>query len=401
MSHRLSVLTLAAFTLVTLSVFQRVGAQSLPPPRTWDELKTEVQSRADRQIYPMTAMRAEDVREILSNIRSLDRNEWGREWSAMGNRYAARARAADASDRKSARGDYLMAWRYFSFGAWPTQNAPEKAAAYRQAVDAFQRYAALDEPPVEVLRIPFEGSTIVGYLQLPPGVRPAPVVLTVGGLDSYKEYTAERYGPVYLAHKLGYLALDSPGTGEAPVKADERAERIYSAVLDYLQTRKDVDPRRIAIQGVSLGGYWATKVAFVEARRLRAAVNWAGPVDATWQREHQEKVFATREYLFDFAPAMMATYGTTSVDEHFARVPRMSLKAQGLIGKPTPKSMLVVNGLKDTLVPAEDVDILMRTGTPKTAWINADGIHLGRSPEWNDERIMREVIAPWLMTNLD
>jgi hypothetical protein len=47
----------------------------LAPPRTWSELKEAVQQRADRNAYPMTGMKPDDVREILSGIDSLDRDD--------------------------------------------------------------------------------------------------------------------------------------------------------------------------------------------------------------------------------------------------------------------------------------------------------------------------------------
>jgi dipeptidyl aminopeptidase/acylaminoacyl peptidase len=45
-------------------------------------------------------------------------------------------------------------------------------------------------------------------------------------------------------------------------------------VIDYLENRPDIDPQRIAIMGRSFGGYWAAKMAHVEAKRLRATVVW-------------------------------------------------------------------------------------------------------------------------------
>ena len=66
------------------------------------------------------------------------------------------------------------------------------------------------------MRIPFEGKVIIGYLQSPPAARtarPVPVVMSVGGLDSYKEYVVDQYNAGYMGAGLGYLALDMPGTG--------------------------------------------------------------------------------------------------------------------------------------------------------------------------------------------
>jgi hypothetical protein len=53
----------------------------LAPERTWPELKEAVQQRARRNAYPLTGMKADDVREILANITSVDRDEWARGWA--------------------------------------------------------------------------------------------------------------------------------------------------------------------------------------------------------------------------------------------------------------------------------------------------------------------------------
>lgn len=372
----------------------------IAPPRSWAELSAEIQGRADRQVYPITGMSAEDVREILAAIGSVDRDEWAREWGAMGERYEARARAGEVDDAAQAGEDYLMAWRFFGFGAWPTQNSPGKKVAYQRCIEAFHNYARLQDPAVEIVHVPFEDTEVICYMQLPAGVRPAPVVLTIGGLDSYKEYTAERYGPVYMAHGIGYVALDMPATGEAPVGFEPDSERMYSAVIDYLETRDDVDSNRIAVQGVSYGGYWSTKAAYAEPKRLAAAVNWAGPADKFFDADSMLKTIGTREYLFDAGAALIAVMGTDDLDDYLARIPSMSLKAQGLLDKPTPP-FLLVNGENDSQVPIDDLLLVLRSGsTPKMAWINPIGMHLARSPDWNDERIMRDVIIRWLADQL-
>lgn len=366
-------------------------------PRTWEELKAEVQARTDRQVYPMTGMLSDDVRVILSRIHSLDRDEWGREWSAMARQWIKRGDELKSKDRKEAGEAYIMAWRYASFGGWPIAISPEKQSAYNLSLDAFGKYGALQDSPIEKVEIPVQGSSVSIYIQLPKSRSPVPVVVSIGGLDSYKEYVAERYGPVYMQHGVGYVAVDAPNTGEARVPADEHGEQIYSAVIDWLLTRKDIDPKRIGVQGTSLGGYWSTKVAFTEARRLKLAVNWAGPLDVSWSSQQLMRALKSREYLFDLPQALMTVWGYSTPEALITGQPKMSIVKQGLMSKPTPP-MLVVNGLKDTLVPAPDTLLLLQSGQPKSAWLNPEGIHLGRTADWNDERIMLEVIMPWVLS---
>jgi pimeloyl-ACP methyl ester carboxylesterase/ADP-ribose pyrophosphatase YjhB (NUDIX family) len=380
---------LAAFALTTRAALAQ-GA----PPRTWPELKEAVQQRADRNAYPMTGMKPADVREILAGIDSLDRDQWAASWSKMGARYAAQGDELAGRDPTAAREAYLMAFRYGAFGAWPTPNSPGKRKALAAGIADFHKYAALSDPAIEVVQFPYDDKTVNAYLVLPKGPRPAPVVLAIGGLDSYKEYWCER-AAAFLKAGIGVLCLDMPGTGESPVKVDVGAEKMYSAAIDYMLTRKDVDGKRLAAVGVSWGGYWSAILGFTEKARLRGTVVQGGPVHNYFQQEWQAKALGTREYLFDLFPARASVYGVSTLDEFFAYGPRMSLEARGFVGQPSAP-MLLINGVKDTQVPIEDLFLLQRTGTPKEAWVNPQGGHVGRGPGWPDEKILTDVAVPWL-----
>jgi dipeptidyl aminopeptidase/acylaminoacyl peptidase len=291
-----------------------------------------------------------------------------------------------------------MAWRLYSFARWPTPNTPGKQQAYQEALKAFAGYARTLDPPVETVRIPFEGKEIVGLLRLPKGVRPAPLVFSISALDSRKEEHIER-GEVYLNRGIATFALDMPGTGQAPVAGEPTAERMFSRALDYLATRGEIDAKRIVVQGGSWSGYWSAKLGIVEQARLKAVVVQGGPIHHYFQPEWQTKALGTREYLFDLFPARASVYGVKTLDEFLAYGPRMSLKEQGLVGQASTP-MLLVNGDHDSQVPIADLDLLLHAGSPKKAWVNPDGGHMGRSTAWPDTRIFREVVAPWIARQL-
>ena len=391
---------LALLFVLLLAASGSVSAQ-IAPARTWPELREAVLDRVKRQAYPLNGYKMEDVQTIVGRIDSLDRDQWARAWSETGKRYWNEGRAKEATDKAHAREAYLAAWRYFSFGAWPTQNSPEKKRAHGRASEAFQAYARFADPPIEVVRVPFEGKFTVGYLQFPANQKkPAPLVLSIGGLDGYKEFVVEQYGPDYLAAGVPYLALDMPATGDSPIaKIDVGVERVYSRLIDAMIARGDIDPKRIAVQGVSWGGYWASRLAYVERERLRAVVNWGGPTHNYFQREWQLKALGTREYLFDLFAARAGVYGATTLEDFLAYGPRMSLQDTGFIGKPSAPTLLV-NGVRDSQVPIDDLYIELRAGSPKEAWVNPEGGHIGRDRNWSDIRIFREVIAPWFARRL-
>jgi len=200
-------------------VLAHLGAAhaQIAPPRTLDELKEEVQARADRRAYPVAALDPAEVKEALSNLKSLDRDEWAAVWSAIGDRHVAAAKAVVANDRRTASRQYRDAVEYYLFARFPLENSPGKSKAYAQALSAFAAYAALQDPPIEVVNIPFEGGMITGYLRVPRNVRPAPLVITIGGLDGRKENAAIR-NELYVAYGVAYLALDMPGTGQSSIR---------------------------------------------------------------------------------------------------------------------------------------------------------------------------------------
>jgi esterase FrsA len=390
--------SLILFSLLTCCVSTTASAQTAD--RTIDEIKTETLARAQTGAYPALGIQPVDASDALGRIRTRDPDEWAAAWSAVADGYMAKAKAA--ADPKEADANFVRAWRLYYFGQWPAPTSAGKQAAYQRAIDAYLQHARYFDPPLEVVRIPFEGKEIVGYLRLPANAkRPVPLVLAISGLDSRKETVAETYAAA-LAEGIAFFAVDSPGTGQAPRKADETSDQMYSRVLDYLATRPEIDKNRILVHGQSFGAYWAAKLAHIEAERLAGVVTQSPPIHRTFQPEFFRGRMYTREYLFDLLPASLFVYGLKSADELIAFLPKMSLEAQGLLGKPTAP-ILVVGGTRDTQVPIDDLELLINSGSePREAWINPAGGHMGRTAgTWPDPLIFRKVILPWEVRRLN
>ncbi len=390
--------------LVLILVLRGWALEQEKRERTLDEIKTEAIHRAENGMYPLIGLDPGDVREAFASIHTTDKDEWAAGFMAVADRYLNAAKSLEKTDAAKANADYIRAWRLYSFGRWPIPASPGKQRSYEKAIEAFLAHARFWDPPLEIVRIPFEGKEIIGYMRLPKNAKgPVPLVIAVNGLDSRKEDLTESFAAI-LPYGIGFLAVDGPGTGQSPIKVSETAQRSLSRVLDYLQTRPEVDKTRIAIHGVSWGAYWATKMAIVERSRLKGASAQSPPVDAFFQKDFlMNSLLGNREYLFDQVPALMAIFDNVkTLDEIAEELPKMSLVKQGLLGKPMAP-MLIMAGVLDTQVPISDIYLLLNKGdVPKTAWINPQGGHLGRQVKiWPDPAIFKQVIIPWLAHTLE
>jgi esterase FrsA len=392
-------MTLALILTLSISCFSQQRAE-----RTLDEIKSEAVHRAENGMYPLIGLDPADVKEAFNSIHTRDKDEWAAAFVGVADRYMNEARSLEKTDPAKANTDYIRAWRLYSFGRWPIPASPGKQRSYEKAIEAFRSHARFWDPPLEIVKIPFEGKEIVGYLRLPKNANgPIPLVLAVNGLDSRKEDLSESFSAI-LPFGIGFLAVDGPGTGQSPIKVSENAERMLSRVLDYIATRPEIDKNRVAMHGVSWGAYWATKMAIVERARLRGASAQSPPTDSFFQKDFlMNSLIGNREYLFDQVPALMAIFDNVkTVDEMAEVLPKMSLVKQGLLGKPMAP-MLVLAGVLDTQVPISDIYLLLNKGdVPKTAWINPQGGHLGRQVKiWPDPVIFKQVIIPWLVRTLE
>jgi esterase FrsA len=393
-----------AFMSATTLGQGRPPENGLRRERTIEEIKVEAIRRAEVGQYPLIGLDPNDVREAFEHIHSADKDEWAAAFMQVADGYFNEAKTLEETDRQKANADYIRAWRLYSFGRWPIPASPGKQRSYEKALEAFLDHAKFMDPPLAVVHIPFEGKEIIGYLRLPENTKgPVPLVIAVNGLDSRKEDLTESFSAI-LPFGIAYLAVDGPGTGQNPIKVSPTADRVLSKVIDYAQSRPEIDKDHIAMHGVSWGAYWATKMAIVERGRLRGCSAQSPPIDKFFQRDFlMNSLLGNREYLFDQVPALMNILeGVNSLGEMAAYLPKMSLVQEGLLGKPMAP-MLVIAGVLDTQVPIDDEYLLLSKGdVPKDAWINPRGGHLGRQVGvWPDPLIFKQVIIPWLVKTLE
>lgn len=357
-----------------------------------EEIKAMVRERTGkRNIFRRAKM--DDVESVLAGLTSKDPELWAAEWSRVAKRYEEEGSKHEQAGRfREAAEAYLMAYTYYTTGRYPVPHTLGKKECFRKSLELFLKASRYFDPPMEPLKIPYQDKAIPAYLRLPHGDGKQPVVINFGGIDSFKAESHE-YDEALLQAGLGACAVDMPGVGECPIKGSTTAETLFSAMIDYLEKRSEIDPRRIAILGRSFGGYWAAKMAFVEAKRLRAAVVWGGGVHYFFQEEWLRESTNAESYLMDHDIARCMAFGVDNLDELAKIFPSLSLKTQGWLEKPSCP-MLIVNGKEDLQTPIDDLYILLEYGGPKAARVFPGG-HMGQTPE------TLPTIIRWLKKELD
>ena len=334
-----------------------------------------------------------DFQATLSRITRWD--DWCREWgrTAAGSVGGAQPAAAAAPPAPGGGGGRRAAlcwhWGKFVF----VEHPDEQRAAHERAVACYRRGAGTLTPPAERVEIPYAGrragdtpasTVLAGYLRVPPASRPPAVVVMVPGLDSVKE-ELQATADYFLQRGLATLAIDGPGQGETEYRLpiEPAYERVATAVADFLAARDDIDPGRIGLMGVSLGGYYAARCAAYEPR-LRAAVALAGPYrfDLDWD---------TRP------PQSRATFqqrsGAGSPEEARQRAAALTLEqAAPRITIP----LLVVHGQRDRMVLPQQAERLAAEAPGAELMMYARGNH----GVTNQAYECRSLMADWLAGHL-
>jgi 2,6-dihydroxypseudooxynicotine hydrolase len=291
---------------------------------------------------------------------------WCAAWSVAAGEHEALAAQAAADRRwRSAGQHFAQAAVYYHFAKFLfVQDLDQQRAAHAAAVRCLDAALPHLDPPGRRLEIPYGGASLVGVVRLPAGPGPHPVVVLVPGLDSAKEEFRSTEA-LFLERGVGTVSVDGPGQGEAEydlaIQGDWAAPG--AAILDAVSRLDGVDPDRIGVWGVSLGGYYAPRIASHD-ERVRACVALAGPYDfgACW----------------DGLPALTREafrVRSRSADDTAARRVAGTLSLSGRAERITCP-LLVVTGKRDRLIPWRQAERLATEAKgPTTLLALPDGNH--------------------------
>ncbi len=226
-----------------------------------------------------------DALEVAQRMKPFDLESWITEWTRVAekNEQLAEKFAADGF-KVTANEYYLRAAGFYRDACWPQPVTDSRMlTSYKKARDNFDKAWKLVRPPFERVQINYEGKMLDGYFRKPnnPPGKKFPAVIAFQGADTMAEATIMG-GGAYAARGMAYLAVDFPGQGGALRLKDLHlppdTERVAKAMIDYLETRPDVDATRVGMQGISMGGYGVPRAASGE-KRIKAAFMSSGSYD--------------------------------------------------------------------------------------------------------------------------
>jgi dipeptidyl aminopeptidase/acylaminoacyl peptidase len=314
-------------------------------------------------------------------------DEWCREWVATGDVHYGLALQAEAKSHALTAGEaYIGAALCYHFGKFVFQDhQDEYMSAANKSVEAFAKGLKLLDRTGERVEIPFDGTTMVGTFRHPLEMDKPPLVLLLPGLDSTKEEFFY-WENVFLKRGLATFSLDGPGQGECGYTSYIRPdyETAVCTALDSLTKRNDIDPNRIGLAGVSLGGYYALRAAAFEPR-VKAAVGNCGPFN-----------FATN---WDNLPSLTRAafrYHSGAKDFDEAKVKAGQLSLEGAAQK-IQQPLLIIHGKLDRIVPwREAINIVASVSRNAELVLFEDGNHVCN----NIPYIYRPLTADWLKEKL-
>jgi len=316
--------------------------------------------------------------------RIADWSHWCSAWSEAAAEHVARGdEAFGAGHTQTAAMAYITAGLFYHWASFLfTHDTRQFRTALENGEAAFAKAAPIAEHPTEILNVPFEGTELRGYFRYPRGASGrVPLIVLIPGADSTKEELYD-HGAHIRRRGVAVYCFDGPGHGL--VSFDLKLRREYEgpigAVLDAVLKRKDVDPARVALGGISYGGQFAIRGAAFD-KRVKAAVSVSSWYSAANRYPSQRPVskLALIQYL---GPDPLAVQNTMTLEGVADRV---------------TVPVLQVYGGKDPASPIEQAQrIAAEVKGPHLLKVYEEGVHVCNNVWYKS----RPFVADWVADTL-
>jgi fermentation-respiration switch protein FrsA (DUF1100 family) len=326
---------------------------------------------------------------------------WFDAWTSIAERLQAMA-IEDASEgraRSAGRKELRAAAYHLMAERMMTNESPRKAESYASALACFADGTRRLGHPVEPVTVPFENGASLPCLFLPPAGAapgtPVPCVVMFNGYDVTKE-VLYLLGVGEIAERgVAVLLCDQPGSGGAlrrhGLATRPDMEVAATACIDHLAGRGDIDPERIAVAGISMGGYFAPRAAAFEPR-IAACVAWGAFYDLVEVATNLAVTGAHSAPPFQ-VPWVFGVADGAALAEHATR-----FTLDGVAEKITCP-LLVIHGAADRQVPLAHADRTIdqaRNAARRDLVVFPEGSWGDQHCQVDDPTLAIDLIADWL-----
>lgn len=333
-----------------------------------------IKGTRDNQTAATCILRPNGFKE---NINDPYDDRWCHAFLPTAERLAKEAQSFESVDKQRAISLYKRANAVYRISRFPyLDGTPLKRQAYEAQKATYIRGASLWDVPIRDVSIRHphaangDGNQIPLYVRTPPNAsaqNKCGVMLLITGLDGHRPDNSERSDE---ALKRGWASVqcDIPGVADCPAnKRDPNSsDRLFSSLLEWIDTQPEFDSRKIVAWGLSAGGYYAIRLAHTHSDKLAGAVGHGAGTHHYIGKEwlaHADH----HEYPFDLSRPYLSKYGYSSWEELLEKCQKeYSLVENGIVNKKSCR-LLLMNGVLDGCMPIEDSMLLFEYGSPKEA----------------------------------
>jgi dipeptidyl aminopeptidase/acylaminoacyl peptidase len=232
---------------------------------------------------------------------------------------------------------------------------------YRKALRCFHAGFERRHPAIERVDVPYEGSALAAYfMKSPVASGRAPTVVLFDGMDNCKEMSVLFCGLEFAARGMHTLAIDGPGQGESLRLRGLHTRYDYevagSAAYDYVTSRPDVDPKKVAVMGYSFGGYYAPRIVAFD-KRYAACVAFGAMHASIYEWVLKIKTVTSSDSTRSAQSAFQVpwVFGARDIDEALEMSKRFDLDG---VARRIECPVLVAHGARDRIVPLDSAKTL-------------------------------------------
>ena len=324
----------------------------------------------------------------------------GPAFESTAKRREGKARAAEADGNTvTARDNWYMAAIHYGAAEWPYDDSGAKhIELHKKKRECYANFARLAAHKVEAVSVPFKGKSIPAWFHLPPAASGGklPVVISIPGMDSFKETGVALANDRWLSRGVAVLAIDGPGQYESPLLGSYVSMQSWidagPAVVDWLLARPEIDGKRIGVTGTSFGSFFGTIMTAHEPRIAATAVI------STCLEPGCHTIFEEASPTFKKRFMWMSNFTDEAKFDEFVK----TLTWEGHVEK-IRSPYLVVAGEADELSPLEHTERMIHTMTgPRQLVVYADSRHsVGNVPAANLGPFPPGLLADWMVARLN